>query len=376
MSASIFPQALSNIQAITPYVPGKPIDALKRELGLSDVIKLASNENPFGYAPKVKIALEAAINDSSRYPDGNGFRLKAALSQYFSAHGGFAITPDSIVVGNGSNDVLDLAGRVFLTSGDAVVMSEYCFAVYPLVAQAANAKAIVVPTHDFVQDLSAMSDAVKIHNAKLLFLANPNNPTGVWHEMHTIKRWIESIPNTCVIVLDEAYTEFLAVDNAREANASLSWLEEHPNLIITRSFSKIYGLGGLRVGYALAHPVIADWMNRLRQPFNVSNVALAAAEAALVDEAFIHESRTNNTQQMAVLEAGLHALALRTIPSRGNFLTFQVANAADLNQNLLQAGIIVRPLSSYGMKDWLRVTIGTPSENTFFLAVLKKLLEH
>lgn len=365
--------ALSNIQAINPYVPGKPMDELRRELGLTTVIKLASNENPLGMSPKAKAAMMAEASESSRYPDGNGFHLKTAIAAHYQALG-LNVNTAQLVLGNGSNDVLDLATRIFLAPNTHAVMSEYAFAVYPLVVQACAAHAVVVPTKNFQQDLPAMTAAVRRHHAKVVFLANPNNPTGVWTPMAEVKAWIESIPDDCAVILDEAYTEFLPVDNPRDANISLTWLAEHPNLIITRTFSKIYGLGGLRVGYALAQPNVADWMNRLRQPFNVSNLALAAAVAALGDEGFVAQSRANNLAQMLVLEKGLHDLGLTTIPSRCNFIMFQVADGARVNRALLQLGVIVRPLASYGLPNHLRVTIGLPEENQIFLRSLAKVL--
>lgn len=369
------PPALVNIQNISPYLPGKPIEELRRELKLSPavkIIKLASNENPFGASPKSLTAIKKTLTESARYPDGNAFLLKSAIVDKFKKYN---LSSEQIVIGNGSNDVLDLAARIFLNSNDVAVFSQYCFAVYPLVTQACNAKAIEVPVlPDFNQDLNAITNAVIRHKAKVAFLANPNNPTGVFNPMNEVLEFIKKIPTSCVIILDEAYTEYLDTQKGEDENISFNWLSQFPNLIITRTFSKIYGLGGLRVGYALAHPQIADFMNRLRQPFNVNHLAITAAVAAISDTVFLEKSKKNNREQLKFLHTSLEKLKLSTMPAFGNFITFKLDKASEVNIQLLKSGIIVRPLKSYGLPDWLRVTVGTADENKKFINSLTKII--
>lgn len=368
-----------NIKEISPYIPGKPIEELRRELKLPKnlkIIKLASNENPLGISPKTLIAVKKALGESSRYPDGNAFILKSAICKKFAQ---YKISDKQIVIGNGSNDILDLAARAFLSSGDKIVFSQYCFAVYPLVAKTCNAIAVEVPVQEnFSQDLQKMAQAVIKHQAKAVFLANPNNPTGVYSPMNEVYEFIKLIPPSCAIVLDEAYCEFLsaqALKNSNE-NESFNWLAEFPNLIICRTFSKIYGLGGLRVGYALCHSQVADWLNRLRQPFNVNHLAIVAASTAIDDNVFVAKSRKNNQEQLIYLSKELNKLKLSTIPAFANFITLKVENAEKVNLELLKKGIIVRPLKSYQMPDWLRVTVGLPTENKKFIETLKKIINN
>ncbi len=354
------------IKAIAPYQPGKPTSELARELGLdeSTIVKLASNENPLGVSPKAAQAMRAIMDGLSRYPDGNGFELKQALSRRFG------VAMDGIVLGNGSNDVLELAARSFLTPGQSAVYSEHAFAVYPLAVQAVGAKGIAVPARNYGHDLAAMAAAVRA-DTRLVFIANPNNPTGTFVEGVALEKFIAGLSADVLVVLDEAYTEYLRTDFRYD---SIGWLKKYPNLLITRTFSKVYGLAGLRVGYALGAPGVADLMNRVRQPFNVNSLSLAAAAAALDDEAFIRESYELNCRGMDQIVAGLGKLGLKHIPSYGNFVTFEVPRAGEVFQKLLRLGVIVRPIASYGMPGHLRVSIGLESENARFLDALRRAL--
>jgi len=358
--------APAHVRAIAPYQPGKPIGELAREMGLNeaDIVKLASNENPLGLPPKARAALEAAVSDLARYPDGNGFELKAAISQKFG------VSAEQIVLGNGSNDVLEIAARTFLTPADSAVFSEYAFAVYPLEVQAAGAECIEVRAKDYGHDLDAMLAAIK-PNTKLVFVANPNNPTGNLVKPGALLEFLEAVPEQVLVVLDEAYTEYLPAELTSD---SINWLKRFPNLIVSRTFSKAYGLAGLRVGFGLAHPEVAGLMNRLRQPFNVNSLAQAAAVAALADDAFLAKSVEVNSAGMKQITGALVRLGLPFIPSYGNFVTFHVGDAKALNQYLLKNGVIVRPLAGYNMPNSLRVSIGLPEENARFIEVLEAAL--
>jgi histidinol-phosphate aminotransferase len=353
----------SYVRSIAPYQPGKPISELAREMGLKEeaIVKLASNENPHGIGPRTRAAIEAAIGEVARYPDGNGFELKSALAR---RHG---VDMASIVLGNGSNDVLELASLAFLGPGRSAVFSQHAFAVYPLATQARGARSIEVPAKDFGHDLAAMAAAIE-DDTYIAWIANPNNPTGTLAMPDEVEAFLKRVPERVIVVLDEAYNEYLPADARSD---SVKWLKRHPNLIVTRTFSKAYGLAGLRVGYGLAHPGIADVMNRVRQPFNVSSVALAAATAALDDMEFVARSYAQNLSGLLQLAEGVQRLDLDYIPSFGNFLTVRVGPAADLYKRLLRRGVIVRPVGGpYGLPAHLRVTVGTAEENERFLAAL------
>jgi len=361
---SLTDQALPYVRAISPYLPGKPITELAREMGIpvEKIVKLASNENPLGMSPKAKAALEKAAGTLERYPDD--FDLKKALAD----HTGLGV--DRIVLGNGSNDVLDLIARVFLSPGRSAVFSQHAFAVYPLATLSTGAELIVVPAREFGHDLDAMRAAIR-PDTRIVWIANPNNPTGTFLPYPQLKAFLQAVPQDVVVVLDEAYNEYLPLADRAD---TVAWLAEFPNLVITRTFSKIYGLAGLRIGYALAAAEIADLMNRVRQPFNCNNLALAAAVAALDDHEFVAKSFELNRNGIAQILTGLKRHGLSHIPAHGNFITFKVADAAGVNQRLLKQGVIVRPIGGYGMPDWLRVTIGTESENLRFLEALEKAL--
>ena len=359
--------APENVRRIQPYVPGKPIAETAREHGLDErsILKMASNENPLGPSPRALEAIRGALQDLNYYPDGNGFELKALLSAKL------ALSPDNLVLGNGSNDVLELVARAFLTTSDSAVYAEHAFMVYALAVQAIGAKHIEVPAKDYGADLEAMARAVR-EDTKILFLANPNNPTGTFAPWEEVRALIERLPQRVLVVLDEAYGEYLP-DALQSPSAG--WLARYPNVVVTRTLSKAYGLAGLRVGYGFAHPDVAELMNRVRQPFNVNHLAMVAACAALEDHDFIARSREVNARGLEQLERGLGRLGLETIASSGNFLTVRVGDAARIYNALLDDGVIVRPLAGYGMPEHLRVTVGLPEHNTRFLDALGRALK-
>jgi histidinol-phosphate aminotransferase len=354
------------IRAIAPYQGGKPIAELAREMGLNeaDIVKLASNENPLGISPKAQMAIDEAVHDIARYPDGNSFELRKAVSEKFG------VEHNQIVFGNGSNDILELAARAFLHAGCEVVYSQHAFAVYPLVTQAVGATGVVVPAKNYAHDLDGFLKAIT-PKTKLVFIANPNNPTGTLINKDALRAFIHAVPKHILIVLDEAYDEYLSAENKSEA---ISWLGEFENLIISRTFSKAYGLAGLRIGFGLMHADLADMLNRVRQPFNVNSIAQAAAVASLADDDFVARSYALNQAGMAQLTQGFNKLGLEYIVSYANFVSFKVANAAKVNQKLLQKGVIVRPIANYEMPEYLRVSIGLFSENARFLTVLEDIL--
>jgi histidinol-phosphate aminotransferase len=359
---SLVEHALSYVRAISPYQPGKPITELARQMGIpvEKIVKLASNENPLGMSPKAKKAVEAAISGIERYPDQ--FDLIKAVAEHCG------VMPGQVVLGNGSNDVLDLIARVFLAPGRSAVFAQHAFAVYPLATLSTGAELIATPAKNYGHDLDAMRAAIR-PDTRIVWIANPNNPTGNFLPYPEVRAFLEAVPRDVVVVLDEAYNEYLP---PAERVDTAGWIKDFPNLVVTRTFSKIYGLAGLRVGYALASAEVADLMNRIRQPFNVNNLAIAAAVAALDDHLFVAESYELNRRGMEQIVAGLKRLGLEHIPSHGNFVTFRAGDGAAVNQKLLQQGVIVRPIGGYGLPEWLRVTIATEAENARFLEALEK----
>ena len=325
---------------------------------------MASNENPLGPSPKAVAAIRGALAELNYYPDGAGYELKGAISRRIG------VQPENLVLGNGSNDVLELAARAFLTTADSAVYSQHAFMVYPLAVQAIGAKHIEVPAKDYGNDLGAMAKAVRA-DTKMVFLANPNNPTGTFSAWEEIGAFIESLPPTVLVVLDEAYGEYLP-DGLKSPAAQ--WLARFPNLIVSRTLSKAFGLAGLRVGYGFAHRDAAEVMNRVRQPFNVNRLALVAACAALGDDEFIEKSRAVNAAGLRQLAAAFERLGLEHIPSHGNFVTVRVGDAARVYEAMLREGVIVRPVAGYGMPEHLRVTVGLPDQNARFLAALERAL--
>lgn len=359
--------APSYIRSIAPYQPGKPIAELAREMGLevNQIVKLASNENPLGVGPKAYAAMRDALEDIARYPDGNSFALRDAVSTRFS------VKPDQLVFGNGSNDILELAARAYLAPGAEAIYSQHAFAVYALVTQAVGAKGVVIAAKDFGHDLPAMLAAIN-QRTRMLFIANPNNPTGTLLGKDDLLSFLRQVPKQVLVVLDEAYDEYLPDTLKSE---SVDWLAEFDNLIISRTFSKAYGLAGLRIGFGMAHAEVADIMNRVRQPFNVNSVAQAAAVAALHDEDFLVRSYVLNQAGMLQITQGLTKLGLEFIPSYGNFISFRIGNATGIYRRLLEHGVIVRPIANYEMPDYLRVSIGLFAGNARFLEVLGKIVE-
>ena len=353
------------VTGLTPYQPGKPIEEVTRELGLVDVVKLASNENPRGPGPRVRAAIEGTVRDISRYPDGGGYRLKQALSERLG------VSTDHITLGNGSNDVLELAARVAISPDTQGVFDAHCFVVYPGAVVAAHGVPIATSSKDWGHDLDAMRASITA-STRIVFIANPNNPTGTWIDRDSLVGFLEALPQTVWVVLDEAYCEYVARPDFPDG---VRLQAAFPNVIVTRTFSKIHGLAGLRIGYSVSSPEFADLMNRIRQPFNASSVALAAAEAALADDEFVATSKAINDAGMEQLTAGLDSLGLGYIPSIGNFVTMDCGrDAAPVYKALLARGVIVRPLANYRMPRHLRISIGLAEENETFLAALREVV--
>lgn len=366
MSCDYITLANSGVQGLHPYQPGKPIEELQRELGLSDIVKLASNENPLGPSSRVIDACREHAAQLHRYPDSSGFELKNALSARLQ------VRPEQITLGCGSNDVLDLVARVFLEEGKSAVYSEHAFVVYPIAVHASGARSIVTPAREWGHDLAAMADAVK-GDTRVIYIANPNNPTGTWSTRAEVEALLQRVPESVIVVLDEAYTEY--VDDPDYPDG-LALLPRYPNLIVTRTFSKAYGLAGLRVGYSVSSPQIADLLNRVRAPFNVNSLALAAAAAALEDGDYLARSREINRSGLQQLAAGLSSLGLEYIPSVANFMAVKMpADAQRVYSGLLQRGVIVRPVGIYNMPDHLRVSVGLEAENRRFLDALPAVLD-
>ena len=355
----------SVIAGLSPYKPGKLIEELSRELGLTDIVKLASNENPFGASRKVKEALVSAVDELTRYPDGSGFALKRALSEKLK------VESSQITLGNGSNDVLDLIARATMESDSEGIISEHSFVVYGLAIKCAGGRAVVVPALNYGCDLQAMSLAVT-DKTRVIYIANPNNPTGTWVTDQELKRFLDSVPPNVWIVLDEAYFEYVADS---EYPHGLELQTKYPNLVVTRTFSKAYGLAALRVGYSVSSAEFADILNRVRQPFNVNSLALAAALSALNDQEFIQTSVRANEIGMAQICSGLGQLNLKVIPSAGNFVSFDTGQSEiEIFNRLLSKGVIVRPIAEYGLPGFVRVTVGLESENARFLEALGEVL--
>nr|VFK38260.1 MAG: histidinol-phosphate aminotransferase [Candidatus Kentron sp. TC]VFK38656.1 MAG: histidinol-phosphate aminotransferase [Candidatus Kentron sp. TC] len=353
------------IRALQPYRPGKSIQELERELGLTDIVKLASNENPLGPGPMAREAVARRIEELGRYPDGSGFLLKKKIASHSS------IAPEAITLGNGSNDVLELVARVFAGPEHEIIFSQHAFLVYPLVTRAIGARGVQAPATDFGHDLSAMREAIT-PRTRVIFIANPNNPTGTWVGAEALENFLRAVPETVLVVVDEAYSEYV---HHPEYPDCAAWLSRRPNLIVTRTFSKIHGLAGLRVGYALSHPDIADLLNRVRQPFNVNSMALAAAEAALDDAEHPRRSRRLNDAGYEQLTSAFDGLGLPYIPSVGNFIAVDVGQSGEEVYNrLLKQGVIARPVANYGLPNHLRVTIGLDQENQRFIQALEHSL--
>ena len=373
MTCDFFSCAAPGVRVLQPYQPGKPESELRREYGLTDIIKLASNENPLGPSPRALTAVRDALSGLARYPDGNGFELKSALSAKLG------LSMAMLTLGNGSNDVLELVARAFLTPEHEAVFAEHAFAVYPIVTQVIGAAARVAKAypadhamahgHDPAAMLALINDRTRV-----VFIANPNNPTGTWLKTVELETLLVAIPESVIVVVDEAYGEYVSPE--ADCPNALRWIDRFPNLIVTRTFSKAYGLAGLRVGYAVSHPQVADLLNRVRQPFNVNSLALVGAAAALDDVEHLQRSRTLNGAGMQQWREACRQYAWRALPSVGNFLCVDVGRPGrEVFVELLKRGVIVRPVDNYGLPAYLRISIGTEAENTRCIAALRDALQ-
>ncbi len=375
MSIDFHKLAVTGVQSLKPYLPGKPIEELERELGVTNTLKLASNENSMGPSPLAIAAMQHAITKVDLYPDGNGFVLKQKISEKFD------VNVNQVILGNGSNDVLDMIARTFLCEGREAIFSEYAFAVYPIATQAVGATARIAKALDadndenpYGHDLAAMSELIS-DKTSVIFIANPNNPTGTWLKSDELKQFISKVPENIIVVVDEAYCEYV---EASEYPNALQWLNQFPNLIVSRTFSKAYGLAGLRVGYAVCNEQIADLLNRVRHPFNVNTVSMLAATAALDDEVHLQECVEMNTKTKGIKfwRAACQYRGLDYIPTVGNFITIDFEqDAMPIYEGLLREAVIVRPIANYGLPNHLRISISTPEDNQRCLDALDKVMK-
>lgn len=360
---------IPGVAGLRPYQPGKPLGELEREYGIMNAVKIASNENPLGISDKVREFLSNNLDDLSRYPDGNGFGLKTALAKFYN------IDITQLTLGNGSNDILELIARAFVTVNDEVIFSEHAFAVYPLVTQAIGAKSVVTKAKNWGNDLEKILQAIT-DNTKIIFIANPNNPTGTWLIENDLSLFLKKVPDNVIVVLDEAYFEYAIHPYMEIANYpdGTQWLSKYSNLIITRTFSKAYGLAGLRIGYSISNKELANILNRVRQPFNVNSMALMAAEIVLTDRKYLENSIESNVTGMNYILSELKKMDIDYIPSAGNFISIRLGNQSDkIAEQLLRKGIIVRSVANYGMPDYLRFSIGSSDENHRAMVVLKNI---
>lgn len=350
------------INDLSPYEPGKPIEDLERELGIKNAVKLASNENPVGPSPRVLQSIENILKNTHRYPDGNATKLKEVIGKKFS------VKPNQVTIGNGSNDIIEFIARSFLGTDDSAIYSEHAFAVYPLVVKAVGAEGIEVPAKNFSHDLDAMLDSIK-SNTKIIFIANPNNPTGSFIGRAEILKFLDKVPEDIIVLLDQAYFDYSSFE---DSDVDFDILNNYPNLVMSRSFSKAYGLAGFRIGYSVSSEDIANYLNRVRQPFNANSLALFAAEQAIEDEEFMNKCLQLNLEQKKVLYKGLESLGFHCLPSKGNFISFDCKeDSTGLFNRLLSQGVIVRTLGVYKMPNFLRVSVGLPEENLIFLEKLQ-----
>lgn len=358
--------AVPGIRRLSPYDPGLPIEEIERRYGIRNAVKVASNENPLGASPRAARLIQSRCSDIHRYPDGAGFELKQAIAARHS------VGLEQICLGNGSNDVLDMLARTFVGPGQRGVISQHAFVVYYLSLVYVHAEIKIVDAVGYGHNLAAMADAVDA-NTRIVYIANPNNPTGTWSAEAELRSLLDTVAQSCIVVVDEAYAEYVA---EREYPDCSTWLDQYPNLVVTRTFSKIFGLAGLRVGYSLSSPEIGDLLNRSRQPFNCGSLGLAAAAAALGDQDHVERSREMNLEQMEALCRGFAGLGLTTIDSVGNFVCVDLEQPADpVFEQLLQRGVIARPIGGYGMPNHLRVSVGIDSENRRVLAEFERLRE-
>jgi len=351
------------IKAIEPYVPGKPVEELERELGVKGAIKLASNENPIGPSPLALRAIREGLDDINRYPDGGCYHLRDALSRRLGVDRG------CLIFGNGSNEIIELAVRTFLMPGDETIMAQPSFVVYPLITQAAGGRSIVVPLKEWRHDLEVMASMVT-DRTRIIFIANPNNPTGTINTRAEMDSFMRDIPEGVLIVIDEAYHEYVTSDDYPD---SLDYLRQGRDVLILRTFSKIYGLAGLRIGYGISRPEIIDAMERVRQPFNINALAQRAALAALEDSGHLRRSREVNEEGKEFLYGELRSLGIEYVPTEANFiyLILKEGNAGIVYNELLRHGVIVRPVGDR----YIRVTIGLPQENIRMIEGFKRLMD-
>lgn len=361
-------KTLANIgvRNLTPYQPGKPIEELERELGITSSIKMASNENPLGPSPNAILATQHALQNAHIYPDGGCFELKQALAQFLK------VNHDQITVGNGSENILELIVKAYLHRDDKAVISQYAFLTIPILIQSYGSHATVVPARAWGHDVDAMIKAID-DKTRILFLVNPNNPTGTYTREADFVRLMQSVPSNVLVVVDEAYADYI---DCEDYPKTLTYLNQYPNLVITRTFSKVYGLAALRLGYSISSPDIADILNRARLPFNVNTIASKAACAAILDQTHVANSIALNIAGMDQLQMGFKRLNLNYIPSICNFITVDVGDASHIYQQLLHEGVIVRPLNAYGLSHHIRVTIGTQQQNERFLSSIEKVMTH
>ena len=362
--------AVAGVQSLAPYKPGKPIEELEREYGVKNAAKLASNENPLGASAKAIAAMQAALKDVWLYPDGNGFNLKHKLATKL------AVTQDMITLGNGSSDILQFVMQAYVDRDSEVIFSQHSFAIYPILTQMMGAKAVVPAAKDWGNDLDALAAAIT-DKTRVIFIANPNNPTGTWLSGAELEAFLAKVPQRVIVVLDEAYFEYAIAPatGATDYPDGMQWVHQYPNLVVSRTFSKVYGLAGVRVGYGVCSAALADVLNRVRPPFNVNSIAMVGAEAALDDVAHLEKSVATNAAGLKQLYAGFEAMGLSYIPSAANFVAVDLARtAAPYYEALLKEGVIVRPVANYEMPSYLRITVGTAEQNARVLDALKKVL--
>ena len=354
------------IKNLPVYQPGRPIEEVARELGLplDGIIKLASNENPFGPSPLAQAAMQKAISGVNLYPDGNAFYLKQKLAAKLG------VEPANLILGNGSNEIIEFIGHALLTPGTDVVVSQYCFAVYPIVTALFGASLITVPATHYGHDLPAMLRAIT-PSTRIVFVANPNNPTGTLAPREEVIRFVNDVPDDVLLVMDEAYIDFC--DDPLDL-APLVRRGTKPNLILMRTFSKIYGLAGLRIGYGIGHPDFVAVLEKIRQPFNINLLAQTAALAALDDTEHVRKTRLNNFAGLKFFEQAFRDLKLEFVPSAANFILVRVGKGRKVFEALQKQGVIVRPMDGYQLPEWIRITVGTPQENERCLGALKAVL--
>jgi histidinol-phosphate aminotransferase len=363
---SIFNHINPALASLPTYQPGRPIEEVAREFNLpaESIIKLASNENPLGPSPKAVEAMRSVLHQLHLYPDGNAFYLKGKLAQKLG------VQPENLIFGNGSNEIIEFVGHAFLRPGLDVVVSQYCFIVYPLITKLFQANLITIPARDLGHDIPRMIEAVT-PSTRAIFIANPNNPTGTLAPKEQIFSAVEQIPEDVLVVMDEAYIDFL-----EEPPDLIPLIRSgaKPNLVLMRTFSKIYGLAGLRLGYAIAHPKVIAAFEKVRQPFNVNALIQAGAMAALDDQEHLDRTRRINREGLEFFDLELKRLGLTAVPSSANFILVNVRNGVAVAAELQKRGVITRPMAGYGLPEWLRITIGTPDENRRCLAALKEIV--